>query len=136
MCCNSNLFIHTSDASASHLMKSSVSSLLRAAVAQRIERHTDYVAGNGFESRQWHAHQVAPQFVARGYFLKSLCLTARSGVINPDFSLELVVPIATAISPGVFDGNVSEESGQNEGNNQNLCPKDFAGLINNFLCKP
>ena len=70
MCCNSNLFIHTSDASASHLMKSSVSSLLRAAVAQRIERHTDYVAGNGFESRQWHAHQVAPQFVARGYFFE------------------------------------------------------------------
>ena len=82
-------------------------------------------------------HIKWPRSSSRGAtFLKSLCLTARSGVINPDFSLELVIPIATAISPGVFDGNVSEESGQNEGNNQNLCPKDFAGLINNFLCKP
>ena len=70
---------------------------MHGAVAQRIERHTDYVAGSGFKSRQWHAHQVAPQFVARGYFF------GRVGNVS-DEPRRNICPV----NPNYFNGEVEK----------------------------
>jgi hypothetical protein len=43
---------------------------MRVAVAQRIERLTDYEGGRGFDSHQSYAHQMAPDLVTGSHFLK------------------------------------------------------------------
>ena len=45
---------------------------MRMTVAQRIEHLTDYEEGRGFESHQSYAHQMAPELVTGGHFLKRL----------------------------------------------------------------
>ena len=44
---------------------------MRVAVAQGIEHLIDYEGGRGFESHQSYAHQMAPELVTGGHFLKT-----------------------------------------------------------------
>ena len=49
-------FIHSDNKTQISVWKNGQFSVVRTAVAQRIEHSTDYRDGRGFDSRQWYAH--------------------------------------------------------------------------------
>jgi hypothetical protein len=62
------MFIHNKAKNLNQCLLTDLGSVLRAAVAQRIEQHSDEFAGRGFESYQRYARKVASRFVAWGHF--------------------------------------------------------------------